>query len=840
MPPIAGVAQGAMVLRDASLANLNARDVLDVLKPKVDGSLHLDELFPENNLDFFIFLSSLAYSAGNRGQASYGAANAFMASLVANRRSRGLAGSVVHIGAILGEGSVSRALTRQHRSALYRSGFSHLSEDTFHEIFAEGVRASRPESNESPELSAGLRLADIEGDQKTWASNPIFSHLVPRKTVEKIRDVESELPVDMEKQIHDANSPGKLLEVLESKWFQDRSALLHRLTFSVGFCNTLRSILHTDVGIRQLMRSSPYELGIDSLIAVDIQSWFRKVVGIEVPVLEVLNAETLRHLLSLVTSKMPSTTETVPIPGRPSDCSDEYFISDGSGSLVASDMKSFQDDTIQTVSTPDLTEFSDTDCGSKPGDDRSDTGLGITAEFQHLSNQPLLARAIPMSFAQSRFWFLNFLVEDQSAFTVTTSIQLRGYVDSIKLNQALQTVGERHEALRTIFYTDEFTNKHMQGVLGSSTLRLDHSFITEEGQADENILEMTRHKFDLAHGESLRLKLLSMSAQKHRLIVSYHHIVMDSIGLQVFLSELEQAYQGTPSLYQENTLQYPDFTLRQLRNCQNGSWDKQLSFWRDQYAELPPPLPMLLFSRRSSQPPTLTFRSWCTKFRLPKSLKDQIAQRCVGLAVNPFHIHLTVFAILLYSYTNNAMKDLCIGVADSGRQDFDTLRSLGLYLNLLPVRFRADENDDFITALGAIKTSSEMALGNSNVPFDVILNALDVPRDTSRTPLFQALFNYRPRIEDSRSFLGCNADGMLVSGGENAYDVSVDITDSNTGEVIVVLSVNSGLYTVRDATLLQNTYVKFLQEFVQDPTLKIARPPFMDEDIQKAIIQGRG
>lgn len=552
-----------------------------------------------------------------------------------------------------------------------------MSEDTFHEIFAEGIRASRPESNESPELSAGLRLADIEGDQKTWASNPIFSHLVPRKTVEKIRDVESELPVDMEKQIHDANSPGKLLEVLESKWLQDRSALLHRLTFSVGFCNTLRSILHTDVGIRQLMRSSPYELGIDSLIAVDIQSWFRKVVGIEVPVLEVLNAETLRHLLSLVTSKMPSTTETVPIPGRPSDCSDEYFISDGSGSLVASDMKSFQDDTIQTVSTPDLTEFSDTDCGSKPGDDRSDTGLGITAEFQHLSNQPLLARAIPMSFAQSRFWFLNFLVEDQSAFTVTTSIQLRGYVDSIKLNQALQTVGERHEALRTIFYTDEFTNKHMQGVLGSSTLRLDHSFITEEGQADENILEMTRHKFDLAHGESLRLKLLSMSAQKHRLIVSYHHIVMDSIGLQVFLSELEQAYQGTPSLYQENTLQYPDFTLRQLRNCQNGSWDKQLSFWRDQYAELPPPLPMLLFSRRSSRPPTLTFRSWCTKFRLPKSLKDQIAQRCVGLAVNPFHIHLTVFAILLYSYTNNAMKDLCIGVADSGRQTSTLCEVLG-------------------------------------------------------------------------------------------------------------------------------------------------------------------
>lgn len=97
MPPVAGVMNGAMILIDALFANKTHAEFEKTLRPKVDGTVFLDEVFSSNELDFFIVFSSLAAVCGNRGQTAYAAANAFMCSLVAGRRMRGLAGSAVNM-----------------------------------------------------------------------------------------------------------------------------------------------------------------------------------------------------------------------------------------------------------------------------------------------------------------------------------------------------------------------------------------------------------------------------------------------------------------------------------------------------------------------------------------------------------------------------------------------------------------------------------------------------------------------------------------------------------------------------------------------------------------------
>ena len=114
LPPIAGLSQGAMVLHDSLFPDVELDRVQKVVRPKVAGSIYLDEIFSDKTkpLDFFVFFSSVAYVTGNAGQSIYGAANAFMASLASQRRRRGLAASVINIGAILGAGYVSRELTQ--------------------------------------------------------------------------------------------------------------------------------------------------------------------------------------------------------------------------------------------------------------------------------------------------------------------------------------------------------------------------------------------------------------------------------------------------------------------------------------------------------------------------------------------------------------------------------------------------------------------------------------------------------------------------------------------------------------------------------------------------------
>lgn len=75
MPPVGGVANGAMVLSDKMFADMSYESFQDVLRPKVDGSRNLDEVFSGDDLDFFILFSSISAVTGQRSQANYAAAN---------------------------------------------------------------------------------------------------------------------------------------------------------------------------------------------------------------------------------------------------------------------------------------------------------------------------------------------------------------------------------------------------------------------------------------------------------------------------------------------------------------------------------------------------------------------------------------------------------------------------------------------------------------------------------------------------------------------------------------------------------------------------------------------
>ena len=120
LPPLAGVVQGAALLEDTALRNMTYEKMIKVLRPKIDGSVHLDSLLSDIALDFFIFFSSTTMVLGNIGQANYTAANAFMSTLAAQRRAKGLAASVLNLGPVLGVGYVDRAVSSAGTELLRR------------------------------------------------------------------------------------------------------------------------------------------------------------------------------------------------------------------------------------------------------------------------------------------------------------------------------------------------------------------------------------------------------------------------------------------------------------------------------------------------------------------------------------------------------------------------------------------------------------------------------------------------------------------------------------------------------------------------------------------------
>ena len=183
MPPIIGALNAAMVLRDVSIRNMEFDQVQDVTRPKVLGSIHLDRIFQDVNLDFFVLISSINCVIGNVGQANYAAANMGMCSVAANRRKRGLRSSVVNVGAIIGVGYITQS-ARQLDVTVAKTAMMHLSEEDFHQIFAEAMEAGHLDSDMGPEISTGL--LEITPDESKnipkWYSDPKFARFIIHKT----------------------------------------------------------------------------------------------------------------------------------------------------------------------------------------------------------------------------------------------------------------------------------------------------------------------------------------------------------------------------------------------------------------------------------------------------------------------------------------------------------------------------------------------------------------------------------------------------------------------------------------------------------------------------------
>lgn len=271
MPPIGGVMNGAMILRDQLFANILWDNFEAVLAPKVVGSQNLDIVCGDEPLDFFICFSSTTSILGNVGQSAYAAANHYMTGLVRQRRLRGLAASVLHIAILMGFGYIFRR-DATHAETIYRAGrtrFNREAEPDLHAMLAEAIVHGRDYSQPA-ELITGVRTIFEEGD---WRDDPRLRRYLGEGLDQG--DASS-------KQAAGAVSvQAQLAEVGD-----DQAA--GRVVLEKAFAIALGNLLEMDPA--QIDPAMPVaSLGIDSLVAIRIREWILREMGVDVSVLKIMS-----------------------------------------------------------------------------------------------------------------------------------------------------------------------------------------------------------------------------------------------------------------------------------------------------------------------------------------------------------------------------------------------------------------------------------------------------------------------------------------------------------------------------------------------------------------------
>lgn len=345
------------------------------------------------------------------------------------------------------------------------------------------------------------------------------------------------------------------------------------------------------------------------------------------------------------------------------------------------------------------------------------------------------------------------------------------------------------------------------------------------------------HVYDIEHGECMRLIHLSLTPTKSYLLIGSHHIALDGVSLEVFLNVLQRAYNG--QTIPEDVFQYSDYSENLRQEISSGSLQNDIDYWKSELAHHPAPLPLLPFSSTKARSPLAEYSHTSLSRTVPPALAKQIEDTCRRLKANVFHFYLGVFEILLFKLLGTT--DVCIGMADANRWDDRMAESIGMYLNLLPLRFYLDGTQTFEAVLKETRRKAYLAMSHSRLPFDVLLENVDCERSTSFSPLFQAFINYRQGVSETRRFDGATGTTQEISLPRPGYDISLDIIENPGHDTRVIFMLQKSLYGDGETDRVLATYFRLLGLICWtsgQPLKNIS--PFSVEDLDHAVQLGQG
>jgi acyl carrier protein len=360
----------------------------------------------------------------------------------------------------------------------------------------------------------------------------------------------------------------------------------------------------------------------------------------------------------------------------------------------------------------------------------------------------------PLSLAQERLWFLDRFDPGSTVYNIPTVFRFVGALSVPLLARALSEVVRRHESLRTVYR--EVDGTPLQRVEEPAPVELpviDLSGLpTAAGRAEAARVESLSAAtvFDLALGPVWSAWLLRLSPREHHFAWCVHHVAADGWSMGIVIRELTALYdawsRGLASPLAEPPVQYADFAVWQRRALADGPLEEQVEYWRRRLDGAPRALELPLDRPR---PPKQRFRGERIARTVPPELFGPLSAWAAAEGSTLFMLLLAGLGTVLSRWSGQA--DLLVGspVAGRGRSEVDGL--VGMFLNSLVLRLELDPDpsgpgkaDEAPTFRQVLRRAREAALGaytHQDVPFEMLLEALEVDRELSRTPLFQVFLN---------------------------------------------------------------------------------------------------
>ena len=429
---------------------------------------------------------------------------------------------------------------------------------------------------------------------------------------------------------------------------------------------------------------------------------------------------------------------------------------------------------------------------------------------------------------QQSLWVLDQTFPGQTAYTIQFAVRFEGILDSLKLRASLGDLLRRHSVLRSFVIASD--GAPMMAKQPARPVLLDPIDLDND-EAIALLMAAERHRpFNIANEPLIRFALCRKSKEQHCLVVTVHHLVFDGRSIAVFLDDLCRTYEGMALGLHASAPVEPGFAewaaWRAALPDQEGM-EHSLAFWQKALADCPRQLALLPDYPR---PEVRKLEGGVAMARIDAMLMQRLHSLSHGVGATLFMTMLAVFDVLLFRHTEQL--DFAVGVPVANRNRHEADEMVGYFANTLALRCRLDGDLDFRVLLAMVRETVIAALDHQAVPFEQVVRRLDVDRQTSYSPVFQAMFALHDTPPSRRITSQLTAEILEVTNEASKFDLTLEGHIGVDG--IDLRLVHSHIYDASRMQQLLNQYCHLLKEVAEDSARPLSELPLLPEAIIQA------
>lgn len=429
---------------------------------------------------------------------------------------------------------------------------------------------------------------------------------------------------------------------------------------------------------------------------------------------------------------------------------------------------------------------------------------------------------------QKNIWLVDLVNKGNSINNISGVFYIDDKFDYDKHNETLNKLIEKNEGIRIkvitkdgepLQYVDLFENQNIEMIDMTSSSKLElKKYIEKESSKPINVLE----------GDLYEFKIIKISENKTCIFYKFHHIISDAWGLIQVATQYSNIYENlnTRSSYELEVPSYVEYIKSEKQYMESEKYKKDEEFWNEYLKDTKSPVALKTVSKKISN----DSKRYIAK--LDKKLNEDINIYCKENKVSPYVLFMTALSTYVYRVKEN--NDFIIGTPVLNRSNFNEKQMLGMFVSTIPMRFKIEENMDFVDLARQISKDTMSIFRHQKYPYVKMLEETHSKTDI-KTNLYNIILSYqnaRANYSDNKKY-----NAIWLEPNHIQTDLDIHIVDiNNEGKLEIYYDYLVDLFGKTEIKYLHTRLISIIEDAINNENVTVEDIRIMSLEEENKIL----